>query len=659
MQPILGETMYPIYYDVSRLDETDIYLFKQGTHIKLYEKLGSHPMKRGEDEGFYFAVWAPNAASVSVRGDFNHYSVDAHPLRLRTDDSGIWEGFIAGIPLGLTYKYHVVSRFHGIVHDKSDPFGFYAEKPSNSASRLWNLDYEWNDEGWMGERYRYNSHNAPISVYEVHLGSWRRKVEEENRYLTYTELADELVDYLKAMNYTHVEFMPLTEYPYFGSWGYQVVGYFAATARFGEPQELMALIDRLHQNGIGVIMDWVPSHFAVDMHGLINFDGTALYEHADPRQGFHPEWGSIIFNYGRNEVRAFLISSAMFWCDKYHIDGIRVDAVASMLYLNYARKEGEWIANIFGGNENLEAIDFLRKLNEHVYGEFSDVMMIAEESTAFPMVTRPTSGGGLGFGFKWNMGWMHDSLKYMSYDPIYRQHHHHQLTFSMWYAFDENFMLPLSHDEVVHIKGSLINKMPGDQEHQFANLRSLYAYMTAHPGKKLLFMGGEIAQYAEWNFKQSLDWHLLEYTLHAKLQKMVSDLNRLYREERAIYLYDNEREGFEWIEQGDYQHNCISFMRKSDILEETVYVLCNFADATREFYRLGVPYEGMYEEIFNSQSSHYAGWNIGNTGPLEAHREPMHGREYSITLTLPPLGVVFLKRKSNLSEHKRETNGFE
>jgi len=636
---------HPIRYDVSRLSELDIYLFRQGNHTKLYDKLGSHPMLHKGKEGVYFAVWAPNAQSVSVRGDFNDYGVDVHPLRVRGDGSGIWEGFIEGVEQGLTYKYHIVSKFHNIVHDKSDPFAFYSEKPSKSASRVWSLEgFDWQDSGWMKERYRHNAYNAPISVYEMHLGSWKRKVEEENRYLSYRELAVELVDYLKRMNYTHVEFMPLTEYPYFGSWGYQVVGYFSATARFGEPQDLMYLIDTLHQNGIGVIMDWVPSHFAVDMHGLINFDGTALYEHEDPRQGYHPEWGSIIFNYGRNEVQSFLVSSAMFWCEKYHIDGIRVDAVASMLYLNYARKEGEWIPNVRGGNENLEAVAFLRKLNESVYGEFSDIMMIAEESTAWPMVTGPTSIGGLGFGFKWNMGWMHDTLKYMSYDPIYRQHHHSQLTFSMWYAFDENFMLPLSHDEVVHMKGSLINKMPGDTNQKFANLRAMYAYMMAHPGKKLLFMGGEIAQFAEWNFKQSLDWHLLAYPLHAKLQKMLSDLNLIYRRERALHLYDEKREGFEWIDESDFQHNCISFMRKSDDPEETVFVLCNLADATRECYQVGVPYAGEYEEIFNSQSAYYEGWNIGNTGPIKALEERMHGRPYSLRLTLPPLGVLYLKR---------------
>ncbi|MDD2829487.1 MAG: 1,4-alpha-glucan branching protein GlgB [Sulfuricurvum sp.] len=636
---------HPMSYEVSRLSEMDIYLFKQGTHTNLYNKLGSHSMVHQGDFGIYFSVWAPNAAYVSVRGDFNNYDTQSHPLKLREDESGIWEGFISGVEQGLTYKYHIVSKFHNIIHDKSDPFGFYAEMPPKSASRVWKIDdYGWEDSAWMASRYQHNAHDAPISVYEVHLGSWRRHVEEGDRYLTYRELAVELVEYLKEMNYTHVEFMPLTEYPFFGSWGYQVVGYFAATARFGTPQDLMYLIDTLHQNGIGVIMDWVPSHFAVDMHGLINFDGTALYEHDDPRQGFHPEWGSIIFNYGRNEVQSFLISSAMFWVDYYHIDGIRVDAVASMLYLNYARKEGEWIPNQYGGNENLEAIEFLKKLNTSLYGAYPDIVMIAEESTAYPMVTRPVDVGGLGFGFKWNMGWMHDSLKYMSYNPFFRQHHHHQLTFSMWYGFDENFMLPLSHDEVVHMKGSLINKMPGDTNQKFANLRALYAYMMAHPGKKLLFMGGEIAQYAEWNFERSLDWHLCDFPLHAGLQKMVAELNSLYRRERALHLYDEKREGFEWIDDRDSSHNCLSFIRKSDNPDENIYVVCNFADETRYDFPVGVVAEGEYVEIFNSQSLVYEGWNIHNSESIISRNVPIYGKEFSITMTLPPLGVVYLKK---------------
>ncbi|MGD9968960.1 MAG: 1,4-alpha-glucan branching protein GlgB [Sulfuricurvum sp.] len=635
-----------IRYDLSRWSEYDIYLYKQGNHTRLYEKFGSHPMEHEGESGVYFSVWAPNAAHVSVRGDFNDYNETSHPLRLREDDSGIWEGFIVGLEGTPTYKYRIVSKFHGTVHDKSDPFGVYAEIPPKSASKLYDINkYQWGDAVWMNSRAQANAHTSPISVYEMHLGSWRRH--SDGSLLGYRELAETLVEYVVKMNFTHVEFMPLSEYPYDGSWGYQVVGYYSATSRFGSPDELMYLIDTLHRHGIGVIMDWVPSHFAVDMHGLINFDGTALYEHDDPRQGYHPEWGSVIFNYGRNEVRSFLISSAMFWLDRYHIDGIRVDGVASMLYLNYARKEGEWIPNRYGGNENLDAVEFLKKLNESVYGAYPDVVMIAEESTAWPMVTRPTYIGGLGFGFKWNMGWMHDTLKYMSFDPIHRQHHHHQLTFSMWYGFDENFMLPLSHDEVVHMKGSLINKMPGDYNQKFAHLRALYAYMMAHPGKKLLFMGGEIAQFSEWNFASQLDWEVLEYPMHRGIQTLLCDLNRVYRDERALHQLDEKREGFEWIDDQDYRYNCISFMRKSDNADETLYVVCNFADETREDFPLGVMQEGEYVEVLNSQSERYAGWNIGNPHPMATVDEGRYGRPFTLYLRIPPLGVVYIKRLSN------------
>lgn len=634
-----------IHYDVTRFSDYDIHLFLEGNHTKLYEKFGSHFMKRGNKKGVYFSVWAPNATTVSVIGDFNNYDQDLHSMKKREDNSGIWECFIEDIQSGLTYKYHVVSNFHNIVHQKSDPFSFYSEHPPKSASRVWDIDeYKFKDKKWMKNRHKHNAHDAPINIYEVHLNSWRRKAEEDNRYLTYREIADEMVVYLKEMNYTHVEFMPFTEYPYEGSWGYQVVGYFAATSRFGKPEDLMYLIDALHQNEIGVIMDWVPSHFAVDMHGLINFDGTALYEHADPRQGFHPEWGSIIFNYGRNEVRAFLISSAMFWLDKYHIDGIRVDGVASMLHLNYAREEGEWIPNQYGGNENLEAVHFLKELNKTVYKEFPGIVMIAEESTAYPMVTRPTDVGGLGFGFKWNMGWMHDSLKYFSFDPIYRQHHHQQLTFSMWYAYDENFLLPLSHDEVVHMKGSLINKMPGSTEDKFSNLRALYAYMIAHPGKKLMFMGGEIAQFAEWNYQQSLDWHLLDFPLHKKLQQMVSDINALYKKHKALHQYDEKREGFEWVNANDAQRNCISFLRKSDNADDTLLIVCNFSNQMLEHYRVGVPEEAKYEEIFNSQSECYEGCNIGNTTQILSKEISVDTQKYSISITMPPVGVLLFKK---------------
>ena len=634
-----------IFYDVTLFSELDIYLFKEGTHSKLYNHLGSHSLIREGVDGVYFALWAPNANSVSVRGDFNNYNEESHYLNKREDDSGIWEGFITNVSQGTTYKYHIKSEHENANQDKADPYAFYGEVAPSSASRVWSIDkHEWSDKQWMKTRHKNNSHKAPISIYEVHLGSWRRKVEEGGRFLTYLESAQELASYLIDMNFTHVELMPVTEYPFEGSWGYQVTGYFAPTARYGTPEEFMGFVDIMHQNGIGVILDWVPSHFVTDGHGLMNFDGTCLYEHKDPQKGYHPQWKSAIFNYDRNEVRAFLISSAMFWLEKYHIDGIRVDAVASMLYLNYAREEGEWTPNEDGSNVNRGAVRFLKQLNTTTYENFNDIMMMAEESTNYSMVSGKVSDGGLGFGYKWNMGWMHDILKYMKKDPLYRQHNHENLTFSFVYMFNENYVLPLSHDEVVHMKGSLINKMPGDNNQKFANLRALYAYMMAHPGKKLLFMGGEIGQFAEWNYKQSIDWHLLEYPLHSKLQKMLSDLNLIYRQERALHLYDEKPEGFEWIDDGDYEHNCISFIRKSDNLDENVYIFCNFADETQESYRVGVPYDGMYIEIFNSQSEYYEGWNIGNSGPLKASRESMHGRDYSISLTLPPLGVIYLKR---------------
>jgi 1,4-alpha-glucan branching enzyme len=638
------------HYDLTRFTDFDIYLFREGTHTGLHEKFGSHTMEREGRPGVYFAVWAPNAAYVSIRADFNDYNDESHPMRLRDDDSGIWEIFIEGVAQGTTYKYHIRSQFHGIVHDKSDPYGFCWERPPRSATRVWSVGgYDWQDGAWMRDRGAHNSHEAPVSVYEVHLGSWRRKMEEENRYLTYGELAEEMVPYIKEMGFTHVELMPITEYPYFGSWGYQVTGFFAPTARYGEPADLMAFVDAMHDAGIGVIMDWVPSHFAVDMHGLANFDGTALYEHLDPRKGFHPEWGSHIFNYGRGEVRSFLISSAHFWMQQYHFDGIRVDAVASMLYLNYAREEGEWEPNENGGNDNIEAVAFLKALNESVYGAFPDILMFAEESTAWPMVTGPVDGGGLGFGFKWNMGWMHDTLKYFSYDPIYRQHHHHQLTFSMWYGFDENFILPLSHDEVVHMKGSLINKMPGTTDQKFANLRALYAYMMAHPGKKLLFMGAELAQFAEWDYRRSLDWHLLDFPLHEGIRQLLASLNACYRSEPALYRLDTERDGFEWIDDRDSAHNCLIFLRKSGNPEDDIIIVCNFSDQTREGFSVALPRGGVWKEIFNSQDARYDGWAIGNPEPIEALPEPLYDRPYSMKVTLPPLGVLYFKRFSEES----------
>ena len=530
------------------LTEHDIYLFKEGSHGRLYEKLGCHLARHGRVEGAHFAVWAPSARAVSVIGDFNDWSPGAHSLSPRTDDSGIWEGFVPKVRQGTAYKYHIVSRYHDHRADKGDPFAFYWEMPPRTASRAWRLDYEWRDEEWMRARRGRNALDAPISIYEMHLGSWRRVPEDGFRSLNYREIAVPLAEYVKSMGFTHIELLPLTEHPFFGSWGYQTTGYFAPTARFGAPQDFMYLVDTLHQYGLGVILDWVPSHFPNDAHGLCHFDGTYLYEHADPKQGYHPEWASYLFNYGRHEVRAFLLSSALFWLDKYHIDGLRVDAVASMLYLDYARAEGEWVPNVFGGKEDLDAIRFLRALNESVSRDHPDVHVIAEESTSWPMVSRPTWLGGLGFGMKWNMGWMHDTLDYLSQDPVHRRYHHDRLTFSIWYAFYENFVLPLSHDEVVHGKGSLIGKMPGDAWQQFANLRLLYGYMWAHPGKKLLFMGGEFGQRREWQHDESLEWHVLQYPEHAGLKRWVADLNRFYAQEPALYEVDFEERGFEWVD---------------------------------------------------------------------------------------------------------------
>jgi len=630
-----------IYYDITRFSELDIYLFKEGTHTKLYDKFGSFFDTRKGKKGVYFSLWAPNAKSVSVVADFNNYNPKAHPLKRRGDNSGIWECFIEGVKKSYTYKYHIITKENQTLL-KIDPYGKYFEKPPKSATLIYDIEgYKWKDKKWMKKRAKFNGLDKPINIYEVHLGSWRRKVEEDNRYLTYKEAALELAGYLKELNYTHIELMPITEFPFKGSWGYQVTGYFTPTARYGSPEEFMEFVDIMHQNFIGVILDWVPSHFVTDGHGLYRFDGGALYEHKDPQRGYHPEWKSAIFDYGKNEVKAFLISSASFWFEKYHIDGIRVDAVASMLYLNYARKDGEWRPNRYGGNENLEAIEFLKALNKSVYSEFKDIVMIAEESTAYPMVTRPTYIGGLGFGLKWNMGWMHDSLKYFSLDPIYRQFHQDQLTFSIWYAFDENFVLPLSHDEVVHMKGSLINKMSGDINQKFANLRALYAYMIAHPGKKLLFMGGEFAQFREWNFDSSLDWHLLEDKRHKALQNMLKDLNTLYKSEEALYRYDFEHKGFEWIERNDNLHSTISFFRKSD--NETIIVVCNFADELRKDYRVAVPKEGKYEMIFNSQDKKYEGWYSDEFKRYKSEKVLAWGRENSITFTMPPLGVVYFK----------------
>ena len=632
-----------VKHDVSLFSEHDIYLFKEGNHFRLYDKLGSHPMTVDGIEGTYFAVWAPNAEQVAVTGDFNGWNKGSHKIMPRWDGSGIWEGFIPGIKHGDVYKFHIVSRYNNYSVDKGDPYAFYWEMPSKTASIVWNLDYTWEDSGWMAGRHKNNALNAPFSIYEVHLGSWRRVPEEGNRFLNYREIAHYLADYVKEMGFTHVELLPVMEHPFYGSWGYQTVGYFAPTSRYGTPQDFMYMIDHLHQNGIGVIIDWVPSHFPSDEHGLAYFDGSYLYEHQDPKKGYHPEWNSYIFNYGRNEVRNFLISSALFWLDKYHIDGIRVDAVASMLYLDYARQNGDWIPNIYGGKEDLEAISFLKRFNEAVYSAHPDVQTIAEESTAWPMVSRPTHVGGLGFGMKWNMGWMHDTLKYFSKDPIFRKYHHDQLTFSIWYAFSENFMLPLSHDEVVHGKGALIGKMPGDEWQRTANLRLLFGYMYSHPGKKLLFMGGELSQWKEWNHDESLEWHSLKYSFQKGINKWVSDLNHLYRNEPALYELDFSNDGFEWIDFHDWEQSTISFLRKGKSTGETILVVCNFTSVSRFNYRVGVPRGGYWKELLNSDAGIYGGSGRGNAGGVEADSIPVQGRSFSLSLTLPPLGVLFFK----------------
>jgi 1,4-alpha-glucan branching enzyme len=626
----------------SLLTGHDEYLFNEGTHFRLYQRLGSHPVVHNGVAGTYFAVWAPNAAHVSVIGDFNDWQKGRHTLSAR-GQSGIWEGFLPGVSHGAHYKYHVGSRHRDFRADKTDPFGFYHEVAPHTASIVWNLDYEWGDREWMAERGHFNRLDAAVATYEVHLGSWMRVPEDGNRWLTYRELAPRLAEYVRSMSFTHVELLPIMEHPYYPSWGYQVTGYFAPTSRYGTPQDFMYLVDHLHQNGIGVILDWVPSHFPTDEHGLGYFDGTHLYEHADPRKGFHPDWKSFIFNYGRNEVRSFLISSALFWLEQYHIDGLRVDAVASMLYLDYSRKEGEWLPNQYGGKENVEAIDFLRRFNHEVYSAHSDVQLVAEESTAWPMVSRPAYVGGLGFGMKWDMGWMHDTLKYMSEEPIYRRYHHDHLTFRMLYAFSENFQLPLSHDEVVHGKGSLIGKMPGDEWQRFANLRLLFGYMYAQPGKKLLFMGGEIAQVAEWNHESSLEWHLLQYPLHRGVQSWMRELNHAYRAERALHELDNEPAGFEWIDCSDVEQSVISLLRKGRDPNDLVVAVFNFTPVPRYGYQVGVPRAGFWIERLNSDASEYGGSGVGNLGGAEALESPTHGRPATLSLTLPPLSALFFK----------------
>ena len=621
----------------------DLHLFNEGKHSRLFEKFGAHVIEHDGRRGTYFAVWAPNADRISVVGDFNGWNPDSHPMNPR-ESSGAWEAFIPGLGQGTVYKYHLRSRYHMYTVDKTDPYGYYNEVPPKTASIVRELDYEWGDKDWMRTRQSRNKFDAPMSTYEVHLGSWMRVPEEGNRSLTYRELAVKLADYVSEMGFTHVEFMPVMEHPFFGSWGYQITGYFAPSARFGTPQDFMYLVDYLHQRGIGVILDWVPSHFPNDEHGLAYFDGTHLYEHADPRKGFHPDWKSAIFNYDRNEVRAFLISNAIFWLERYHVDGLRMDAIASMLYLDYSRKQGEWIPNQFGGRENLGAVSFLKAVNKEAYENFPDIQTIAEESTAWPMVSRPPYIGGLGFGMKWDMGWMHDTLAYMSKDPIHRRFHHSKVTFRGLYSFTENFVLPLSHDEVVHGKGSLFGKMAGDEWQKYANLRLLFGYMFTQPGKKLIFMGGEIAQWSEWNHDGSVDWHSLGFPRHRGVQRWVRDLNTFYRAEPALYETDFCAEGWRWIDADDSDHSVLTYMRLRKDGTSPVVVACNFTPVPRRGYRVGVPSAGHWVELLNSNAEIYGGTDEGNFGGRLTDPIPTHGFDNSLLLNLPPLAMVVFKQ---------------
>jgi len=627
------------------LTDFDLHLLGEGSHWQSYDKLGAHVREMEGVQGVHFAVWAPNALRVSLVGDFNRWDGRVNPMRSR-GNSGVWELFMPELKEGIVYKYELRSRLGELPFLKADPYAFEAELRPKSGSVVATLEgYGWNDDGWMKARGRREWLAEPISIYEVHLGSWRRVPEEDNRWLTYREIADQLIPYVKRMGYTHIELMPVMEHPFDGSWGYQTIGYFAATSRYGKPKDFMYLVDRCHQENIGVLLDWTPAHFPADAHGLAEFDGTHLYEHADPRQGRHPDWGTLVFNYGRSEVRGFLLSSALFWMDKYHIDGLRVDAVASMLYLDYSRRSGEWIPNEFGGRENLPAISFLKRLNEIANERHAGVLMVAEESTAWPAVSRPTYLGGLGFTLKWNMGWMNDTLSYFSQDAIYRKYHHSRMTFSMLYAFTENFVLPLSHDEVVHGKRSLIDKMPGDLWQQFANLRLLYAYMCAHPGKKLLFMGGEFGQRSEWYDGASLEWNLLAHSEHQGLQQLVADLNAIYRREAALHEVDFEWQGFQWIDCNDADASVLSFLRRARNPQDFVVVVVNFTPVARENYRVGVPEPGYYRELFNSDAHFYAGSNYGNGGGVMAEPVPWMGMDYSLPLRLPPLAALYFKRQ--------------
>jgi 1,4-alpha-glucan branching enzyme len=624
------------------LGQLDLHLLAEGTHLGAYEKLGAHVTELEGAGGVAFAVWAPNARRVSVVGDFNNWDGRRHAMR-KHPGAGLWEIFIPGLAAGERYKYEIKAENGAVLPLKADPYALAAERPPNTASVVHDFGMpHWGDGAWMAERARRIERTAPISIYEAHLGSWRRRPEEGNRYLTYRELAEQLVPYVKDLGFSHIELLPVSEYPFDGSWGYQPTGMFAPTSRFGSPEDFRGFVDTAHRSGLGVIIDWVPGHFPTDPHGLGGFDGTHLYEHADPRQGLHKDWDTLIYNYGRREVVNFLLGSAMFWLDRYHADGLRVDAVASMLYLDYSRKPDEWVPNRFGGRENLEAIEFLRRMNELAYGRHPGVATIAEESTAWPMVSRPVHLGGLGFGYKWNMGWMHDTLDYMSRDPVHRSHHHHQLTFGLLYAFSENFILPLSHDEVVHGKQSLLGKMPGDRWQRFANLRAYYTFMFGHPGKKLLFMGAELAQEREWNHDTGLDWHLLAEPDHAGVQRLVRDLNALYRAAPALHARDCEPEGFEWIDANDSANSVLSFLRRGGPDDPVAVVVCNFTPVPRSGYRLGVPAGGRYREALNSDSAIYGGSNVGNGGGVAAEPVPWHGRPFSVSLTLPPLGSLVL-----------------
>ena len=628
----------------SLFTDFDINLFKAGKHYRLYEKFGSHIVNVDGEEGTYFAVWAPSAKNVSVVGDFNFWLAGEHQLNVRWDGSGIWEGFIPNVGKGNIYKYKIQSSHNDVTTEKADPFARRCEHPPKTASVVWQDDYEWKDKKWMKNRKKNNALNAPFSVYEVHLGSWKKQI-EENRFLSYVELADELVDYVAEMNFTHVEFMPIMEYPYDPSWGYQLTGYFAPTSRFGYPDEFKYLVDKFHEKGIGVLLDWVPSHFPSDDHGLGYFDGSHLYEHPDRRKGYHQDWKSLIFNYGRNEIKAFLISNAIFWLDQYHADGLRVDAVASMLFLDYSREDGQWEPNIYGGNEYLEAIDFIKDMNSEVYASFPDVQTIAEESTSFSKVSRPIYDGGLGFGMKWMMGWMHDSLEYFAKEPVYRKHHQNDLTFSLNYAFTENFMLPLSHDEVVYGKKAIVDKMPGDEWQRFANLRLLYSFMYTHPGTKLLFQGGEFGQTSEWNFQTSLDWHLLQYDVHKGAQSLVKDLNKFYKKEKALFEKQFSPEGFEWIDHGDHQNSVLSYIRKGENEKDNVIIVLNLTPVPRENYRIGLPKSGSLKQVFNSDDKKYYGTGEYKNTKLTSEEKEWNNRQHSLELNLPPLSMIAFKYK--------------